>query len=80
MKKQNLLISAIAIFGLATITMAQVPSYVPTTGIVGWWPFTGNANDESGHNHPTEVRGAKLTYDRSEKPNSAYVFSSNSYI
>ena len=27
---------------------AQVPSYVPTNGLVGWWPFNGNANDESG--------------------------------
>jgi len=22
---------------------SQVPNYVPTNGIVGWWPFTGNA-------------------------------------
>jgi hypothetical protein len=29
--------------------MAQVPSYVPTNGLVGWWPFNGNANDESGN-------------------------------
>ena len=28
---------------------AQVPSYVPTDGLVGWWPFNGNANDESGN-------------------------------
>ena len=27
--------------------IAQVPSYVPTSGLVGWWPFNGNANDES---------------------------------
>ena len=48
MKKKNLLMTAIAIFGLATITMAQsVPSYVPTNGLVGWWPFNGNSNDES---------------------------------
>jgi hypothetical protein len=28
---------------------AQPPSYVPTNGLVGWWPFNGNANDESGN-------------------------------
>ena len=26
---------------------AQVPSYIPTDGLVGYWPFDGNANDES---------------------------------
>ena len=46
MKKKNLLMTAITIFGLATITFGQtVPSYIPTSGLVGWWPFNGNAND-----------------------------------
>ena len=27
---------------------SQVPNYVPTNGLVGYWPFNGNANDESG--------------------------------
>ena len=50
MKKKNLLMTAVAIIGFATITFGQtVPSNVPTTGLVGWWPFTGNANDESGN-------------------------------
>jgi hypothetical protein len=36
--------TTIAILGLATITFAQtVPSYVPSDGLVGWWPFNGNA-------------------------------------
>jgi hypothetical protein len=26
---------------------AQVPSYVPTNGLVGWWPLDSNANDMS---------------------------------
>ena len=67
--------TAIAIFGLATITMAQVPSYVPTTGIVGWWPFTGNANDESGNAYNgTALNGAMLVNDRNGAGNSAYGF------
>ncbi len=34
----------------ATNIMAQnIPSYVPKDGLVGWWPFNGNANDESGN-------------------------------
>ena len=27
--------------------IAQVPSYVPTTGLLGWWPFNGNANAQA---------------------------------
>ncbi len=32
---------------LGLLTQAQIPSYVPTNGLVGWWPFNGNANDEN---------------------------------
>ena len=77
MKKKNLLMTAIAIFGLATITMAQVPSYVPTTGLVGYWPFNGNANDESGNGNNGTVNGATLTTDRFGNANSAYSFNGN---
>lgn len=64
----------IAIFGLATITSAQVPSYVPTTGLVGYWPFNGNANDESGNGNNGTVNGAVLTSDRFSNANNAYFF------
>ena len=66
--------TAIAIFGLATITMAQVPSYVPTNGLVGYWPFNGNANDESGNGNNGTVNGATLTTDRLGTANCAYNF------
>jgi hypothetical protein len=74
MKKKNLLMTAIAIIGLATITSAQVPSYVPTTGLAGYWPFNGNANDESGNGNNGTVNGAALTTDRNGNTNSAYSF------
>ena len=80
MKKKNLLMTAIAIFGLATITMAQVPSYVPTNGLVGWWPFTGNANDLSVNGNNGTVNGAILTADRFGVSNSAYSFDGSSRI
>jgi hypothetical protein len=82
MKKKNLLMITIAIFGLATISIAQtVPSYVPTSGLVGWWPFSGNANDSSGNNNNGTVMGATLTIDRFGNANSAYQFDgSSSYI
>ena len=56
---------------------AQVPSYVPTDGLVGWWPFNGNANDESGNGNDVVVNGATLVNDRGENPNSAYSFNSS---
>jgi hypothetical protein len=74
MKKKNLLMTAIAIFGLTTITSAQVPTYVPTNGLVGWWPFNGNANDESGNGNNGTVSGATLTSDRFGNSNKAYSF------
>ena len=77
MKKKNLLMTAIAIFGLATITFGQpVPSYIPTSGLVGWWPFNGNANDESGNGNNGVNNGGTLTTDRIGNTNSAYYFSS----
>jgi len=32
------------LIGVTTLTaFSQVPSYVPTSGLVGYWPFNGNA-------------------------------------
>jgi hypothetical protein len=53
---------------------AQVPSYIPTNGLQGWWPFNGNANDESGNGNNGTVNGATLTSDRFGNANSAYEF------
>ena len=36
------------------IAVGQVPDYVPTNGLVAWYPFDGNAEDQSGNgNHLT---------------------------
>jgi hypothetical protein len=56
---------------------AQVPSYVPTNGLVGWWPFNGNANDESGNGNNGTVNGATLTSDRDGNFNKSYQFDGN---
>ncbi|MEY3049429.1 MAG: hypothetical protein RL365_1467 [Bacteroidota bacterium] len=34
---------------ISSVSFGQVPNYVPTNGLVGWWGFNGNANDESGN-------------------------------
>ena len=56
MKKLLLLTLA----ALPLFAAAQVPSYVPANGLVGWWPFNGNANDESGNGNNGTVNGATL--------------------
>lgn len=43
-------------------------------GLVAYYPFSGNANDESGNGYHGEVRGAISTQDRCGNPNSAYLF------
>jgi gliding motility-associated-like protein len=57
------------------LTFSQdIPSYVPTCGLVAWYPFSGNAIDSSGNGHDGTVYGATLTTDRSGNANSAYSF------
>lgn len=81
-KKKNLLLIAVASIGLTTATVAQtVPSYVPTSGLVGWWPFNGNAIDESINTNDGTVNGATLTADRFGNANKAYSFNgTNNFI
>jgi len=52
----------------------SVPSYVPTSGLVGWWGFNGNAQDGSGNGNHGTVNGATLTTDRFGNQNGAYNF------
>jgi hypothetical protein len=60
-----------------TNAFAQVPSYVPTNGLVGWWPFNGNANDESGNGNNATFNSASLISNRFGIANSAYSFGGN---
>lgn len=46
--------------------------------LVGYYPFNGNANDESGNGHHGTVHGPTLTMDRHGNPNAAYHFDGNS--
>jgi hypothetical protein len=78
-RKTKSLIAALLL--AASSAFAQVPSYVPTNGLVGWWPFNGNANDESGNGNNGIVNGATLTTDRLGNANKAYSFDGiNDYI
>jgi hypothetical protein len=73
--RKKLVFTAFAVgLGLTANLMAQVPSYVPSNGLVGWWPFNGNANDESGNGNNGTVNGATLTTDRFGNAGKAYSF------
>ncbi len=78
MKTMNL---TLMLLFLAVCSFAQnVPAYVPSNGLVGWWPFSGNANDESGNGNNGSVNGATLTSDRFGNLNAAYSFDGNDSI
>jgi hypothetical protein len=81
MKKQIYLTMLAACLCVLTTAQTVIPSYVPTNGLVGWWPFNGNANDLSGNNNNGTVNGATLTADRYGNANKAYNFNGiNNYI
>ena len=62
-------------------TICKVPIYVPRNGLIGWWSFNGNPNDESGNGNNGIVNGATLTADRFGNANLAYSFNGvNNYI
>jgi len=49
-------------------------------GLVAYFPFNGNANDESGNGNDGTVYGATLINDRFDNETSAYHFDGASYI
>jgi hypothetical protein len=59
--------------GTTPAPCAALPSNLQQ-GLVGYWPFCGNANDESGNGNNGTVNGATLTEDRFGKQQSAYSF------
>jgi hypothetical protein len=72
MKNKLFLITSLLIINGSLIS--QVPNYVPQNGLSGWWPFNGNADDESNNGNDGIVYDANLTQDRYGNPNSAYNF------
>ncbi len=72
MNFKSTLVTAILIF-----TFSLGFSQSVTKGLIGYWPFNGNANDESINNNHGKVTNATLTLDRFGNKNSAYIFDGN---
>jgi uncharacterized protein (TIGR02145 family) len=53
---------------------SALSAQIPSDGLVAWYPFNGNANDESGNGINGSVIGPTLTSDRNGNLNSAYNF------
>lgn len=68
-------------FLLLLLITSSLYSQLPTNGLVAYYPFKGNANDETGNGHNGTVSGASLTTDRFNVSNNAYSFDGiNDYI
>jgi hypothetical protein len=78
---QKITLFSALLLSMGITAFGQIPNYVPSNGLVGWWPFNGNANDLSGNGNNGTVNGATLTTDRNGNVNSSYNFNgSNNYI
>lgn len=85
MKKTFTLLAIIT----TTCFFAQIPSYIPTDGLVAYYPFIGNANDVSGNGNNGTLQG-NITFvaDRFGTTNKAINFNlgtdilctTNSYV
>lgn len=80
MKKLTVLVS---LFFISALGFSQtIPSYIPLSNLVAWYPFNGNANDETGNGNGSNFIKATLSSDRFNNINKAYSFNgfNNQYI
>lgn len=71
--------TSVEIYGNSMIYFDDIRLYGQPNQIA-YYPFNGNANDESGNNLHGTVSGATLTMDRFDNPDSAYSFDANDII
>ncbi len=62
------------VFLLASMLCITAKAQIPTNGLIGYWPFTGNPLDMSGNGNNGTNNGATLSVDRFGNPYSAYYF------
>lgn len=63
---------------LFTLIFQSAFSQVPTNGLIGYYPFTGDAKDQVASLSDGTVNGAALVSDRFGNANSAYYFNGTS--
>ena len=68
-KKTIVLIGTLVVTGIASADL--------NTGLMAYYPFNGNANDESGNGNDGTVSNAVLTIDKNGNSGSAYKFDGN---
>ena len=66
--------------GSGTVGDASVTNVRVNCDLLAYFPFSGNANDESGYGYDGVVSGATLTTDRNGNADSAYAFSNDAII
>lgn len=66
-------LSVLCAFTFGFLAAVQGQSFL-TNGLVAYYPFNGNAHDESGNGNNATTILATLITDRNGKPNSAYFF------
>src|ERR1035438_4602332 len=70
---RNAYTASLLIVGLRLAVNGYSQSFL-TNGLVAYYPFNGNANDESGYRNNLVVNGATLANDRFGNANCAYYF------
>lgn len=63
---------------VANIAFAQVPNYVPTSGLVAYYPLDGNGNDLVSTANNLTNYGAVATTDRHGNASAAFSFNGSS--
>jgi hypothetical protein len=71
---KNKKIAVVIVVCFLTFTNLHSQS-VPTSGLIAWYPFSGNATDGGPNANNGTVNGAVLTTDRKGNENTAYYFS-----
>jgi hypothetical protein len=71
MKNKRLLFTLFILWGIMGMASAQLPSYVPSSGILAWWGFSGNGNDQSANSNHFTNYSMPFVADRFSTPNAA---------